>query len=501
MRVHPLFSAVLCGVMAVSVGRTAVAQFTPGQPVNGGADDYGFGGMPPGEAYGPGEFGPPAPPAGPEAATFQPTMTGWPRISPFDNRFEEHQVDNGLWYRDIDNSPRRYYFNPEVWFGNYRRPERVLIGNEAAIRGLEPPPGQDIRFQPATTGALYGDYVGASLLIGSGFFRLNTNRILQERGEGDSEEGGVRLRGGFTDPDNTGFDLEAFWMPETDYFFQRGSREGGTNFFITAGFPILIGDPNFIGPVATNVQFNRFFRIEFEQQAAGGNMNWRFTNLIDTRSFSLQPTIGARYLFVRERFGFEGISNPSGDGLFIFNNQGYIRTFLVDPDIFPLLLGPDFTQLLESDVESHMAGPQVGLRYDLGRGEKFRIHGQTDFGLLVNYEQLQLRGFGIGDPARADYIPGQFFHKEADHVHASPMIASTIGADLQIFPYIPILRHWHLLDKARLSFGYSFLGVWEVSRPHRNIEWVGQPFTPVLVQDDRSHWYVHGGNLGLRWDW
>jgi hypothetical protein len=484
-------------MLAASVGQTAFAQFD--EVSTGGADPYGLGIPPAGNALPPAEFGPPPPPDGLPNANYQSTMTAWPAISPFDNRFSEHRVEDGLWHFDFNNSPRRYFLTTEAWFLEYRKPERVMVGNPDANARLPDPPRRDIRYQPATTGALYGDYVGASLLRQNGFFLLNTDKILQRRGESDPSEVGIRVRTGFTEPDNSGFELEAFWGPESDYFFQRGSRAGGTNFFITAGLPLFVGNTNVLGPVVTNVQFNRFFRIEFDQQAAGGHVNWRFTNLLDTKLFTLQPTVGARYLFVRERFGFEGIRNPSG--IDFLGNRGIPRLAL-NPPLFDLFIfRPDVTSFLESDVESHMAGPQVGIQYDLGRNDKFHIGGRTDFGVMVNHEKLTLRGSGIGDTNQFDFDPDLFFHKDAAHTHVSPLLATSIGADMQVFPYIPIVRHWHLLDKARLSVGYSFIGVWEVSRPHRNIGWFGQPFTPVLIQDDRSHFYAHGANVGLRWDW
>lgn len=495
MRVPPLFIAALSMILAVSVGRTASAQFAPAGSPSGGADAFGPGAAPP-EAFAPGQFGPPPPPA--EAlppANYQPNMLAWPRISPFDNRFSEHYVDDGLWHHERSNAPRQYYASAAAWVGGYRKPGREMVGNPEANAALPPPPRRDIRFQPATTGAFFGDYIGAPLVFQNGRLALSTERILQQVGEGEPTEVGVRAKWGFVEPDNTGFELEGFWMPETDFFFQRGSRAGGTAFFITVGLPLFVGNTSAIGPVATNVQFNRFFRMDYEQQSAGGNMNWRFTNLIDTKILNAQPTVGMRYMFLREEFGFEGIRNPT---LFdLLGNRGMPRLALPPGLIF----ADDVTSLLESRVETHLAGPQIGMHYQLGKGERFRISGQTDFGLLVNYEQAQLRGFGIGDPNLPEFNPNLFFHKETEHTRVSPMLASSINADLAIFPYIPVLRHWHLLDHARLTFGYSIIAVWEITRPHQNIGYFGQPFTPILIQDEQHAFYVQGGTVGLRWDW
>src|SRR5690606_29729898 len=81
---------------------------------------------------------------------------------------------------------------------------------------------------------------------------------------------------------------------------------------------------------------------------------------------------------------------------------------------------------LTNVVRTHLAGPEIGLRYDLG-GRAFSIWGHTKFGLMMNHEKIDLDGNNIGHGLTSDMLvdpndPLKYAFEDAeDHTHVSPL--------------------------------------------------------------------------------
>ena len=153
-RFKPLWTV----VAAAALGQTASAQgpgamldgpFPPAGPQGyaappgyGGPQGYaappGYGGPQgyPGQAYAPGPQGPAgAPtytPVGPDPgspAGLPPGANPYPAVSPYENGWESTYNDKGIWFRERRAKNRKYSFNMEYIYGNFKQPGNVPIGS------------------------------------------------------------------------------------------------------------------------------------------------------------------------------------------------------------------------------------------------------------------------------------------------------------------------------------------------------------------------------------
>ena len=99
------------------------------------ADALPPGMLPPGPGtpggYGPGAMGP----GGPAEPGMMPdTLRPYPRISPYDHRFDQTFHDGNLWMREMNNSPRKFYGSASYTSSRFKTANRTTIG---ARRSLE----------------------------------------------------------------------------------------------------------------------------------------------------------------------------------------------------------------------------------------------------------------------------------------------------------------------------------------------------------------------------
>lgn len=184
---------------------------------------------------------------------------------------------------------------------------------------------------------------------------------------------------------------------------------------------------------------------------------------------------------------------------------------------------------LNSDVDSYMAGPELGIRYDIG-GTKFKIWGQSSIAVLGNWERINLKGNNIGMTTRpvltvdpSLYAPGIFdgllppafnaptlqdqnpnnFEEKRDHAHVSPLFEQSLFAEAPIFDRIPVLNKIQILEEAQFRVGYTFTWIGSVLRPEDAIVWQGNPAQGLYpeIKVDRSSWYSGAWSFGINFNY
>jgi hypothetical protein len=354
----------------------------------------------------------------------------------------------------------------------FKQPNETIIGDPNA------PPFVGAPFGVVTSGAFDGDIVGAR--------EIQPDTVHEKRD--DPRSPGIRGTWGYLDPDDSGLEWNGWWSSDVTALFQRGipgTEANPSTLRITAGLPLRNDDGAFVVP------FDEFFKVTFNSEAFGSELDWILTPKFERDWFKLRPLVGFRYLFIRERFMFEG--SDSGLSLTFFD------TGLPDPGSAFVPVVPSFSSFLFSDVRSHLAGPQIGLRYDLG-GKKLKVWGASKFGVLANHERLNLRGNGIGDGFDPEFQQQFAFEEEQSHTHVSPIAEQSVFVDARIFGWVPVLKKIRMFEQANFRAGYSILGAWEVARPNDTIVWRAQPEVPQ-IKVERTKWYLSTWSFGLSWEY
>lgn len=483
----------------------------------------------------------------PPAALYPPggptTMNPWPEISPFyppNVSYTQHKQSRGLWFREQVFRNREYDFAIEYLQTSFKKPRDTLIGSAHQPVGFS----QDTQFglvgpvvqtyglgvpQPLNTirgfpGAYPFPFLRTSATawtaqeIGYAFPIHNLGALY-----GDATSDGVKLRYGFTNEDGTGWNATGFWANDGELGFQRGTDNVNgmpisqtlltLNPLLIAtfygGLPLIFTDDpfdptTFPGYLGLTQKFDVMYRLEYDTKAAGAELNRFLGYWYKGNSTRISTFIGARYLYLNEHFGFHGIDSGFGYDFDVpdpgdtpaagdFHPTG---TLTFD---YPLLHAR-----LNSDVQSHLAGPQVGFRIDLGERSGFHVWTQSTFGILANHERLEITGNNIGVPigiAHPEMHDGvQFldnsFRDYESHTHASPLFEQSIIADVPLAGLLPFLKKSYFLENAQFRAGYTFTWVGEVSRPGDSIAWRGFPQFPSVRIERHSFW-MNQLNLGL----
>ncbi|NQV25147.1 MAG: hypothetical protein HQ518_12355 [Rhodopirellula sp.] len=293
------------------------------------------------------------------------------------------------------------------------------------------------------------------------------------------------------------------------------------------------------------------FKIQTNLEIYGTGIRWKAMPLYKTDSFKLRPNAGVRYTTFRDQFGFYGrdsgilydgqttanqpplpdvkihsLPNNFDDNVDgIVDNAGLIEDSLGgaggggggganatmanfvfgDPLIFPL------ASTLNNNVQSHLAGPELGLSYDFGGEKGFRLGGSSNFGLLLNYQKIRLSGDNIFVTTRpADMIsptptnatPNRF-SSAANHSSVSPMFEQSVYGEGPLFQYIPILRRSAILRNANFRAAYTLTAIAEMTRASDSIVWQGNPSQGLFpsIQTSRSSFRTQSYNIGVTWSW
>ncbi|MFV0446201.1 MAG: hypothetical protein ACK5Q5_21730 [Planctomycetaceae bacterium] len=496
------------------------------------------------------------------------TMNPWPEVSPFhppNVAHTQHVNKNGLWFKEAVHRQTDYEFGIEYIMTSFAKPSDRLVGSNfqplVTNASNQPqrvgPPIYTYGLGPQQTIDTANNYFPGSYPFPSNLtaFTLGTTttpptftRTYIEDGNlypihtlgalsGGLNSDGTRLRWGMMHEDGTGWGLNGFYAMEADSGFRRGIDNiygtpitqnmllNGNDQLISVfngSLPLIysndaFGGDHISGFLGEAQKFDLLYELSYNTTAAGAEAN-RFTGILHQgESTRVTSYVGARYMYLDEHFGFHGIDSGFGYDIILNTTGGNNTSVDIDygrPDSGTILVDyPLLHAYLNSDVTSHMAGPQTGFRIDLGHKGAFHVWTMTTGGLLANYEQLRITGDNIGTPGFGlhpemhDGIPtdppvanGQFldnsFRDKENHMHVSPMFEQSIYADIRLQNVMPFLKKSYLLEEAKFRIGYTYTWVGLVSRPGSSINWVGFPKYPS-VKINRESFSMNQLNVGL----
>lgn len=265
------------------------------------------------------------------------------------------------------------------------------------------------------------------------------------------------------------------------------------------------------GITGSTTRYDLLWQVDSHVNTGGGALNYYLGDVYHRPHASIKTFTGVRYQFIDDRFGFRGLDSGFGYVVDAAGGTGGTgggtgggTTFRPTDITGPLY--PLFETVVNSTVTSNLAGPEIGLRGDLGEGKGlFSMWWTGSVGALVNAEQSKIQGFGVGnpyyynsqDPAALGNISPAFdmfanntnFNSRESQVHLSPMLNLGINCQLNIFDSIPGLRKVSLFDDAKLTFGYNITSIGWVANSAASIQWRGFPEAP------RSQIEYHTFNL------
>lgn len=411
-----------------------------------------------------------------------PEFRAFPNVSPYESRYSQTYIQDGLWFNDTRNGPVKKSFVIDSLISTVGRPDRTLIGSE----GLDPAPSNF--FPVLTVGGAFDNEISGRVDLGQG-------PLIDDDIVGTVHHirpwVGARLAYSWEQVDDSKVELIGWYQAGGEWLWRRGHGDENTpgeRAVVTAAVPL------FNGTGTVNVPYDQFFEVKQRTEIANASVNFIQTPRYTSRSGGLRVhgMWGLRYIYVNELFTFLG--KDSGDSILFVRPPG-----TPDPAT-PIIPGPGYVSGLDSQVYSHLAGPQIGLNYEVGHDE-FLISGALKFGLLANHERVKLAGSGMGDGfTDPNYDQSRSFSDSQAHTHVSPILEFNINAEFRLFEYIPILRACEPLRTGKFRAGYQALTIWNLARPGDTISWRGQPLDSFITMD-YSRFYIHGVNLGVEWNY
>ncbi len=569
-------------------GRVALTSFSDTSPpkteIRGQSMQYGgppgAGGFQP--AYGnnnPGVIWPANTPQ-----SFQPD----PAISPFyPTSVAQHTTHNrnGLWFKDILYRNRDYFFNLEYIYTQYRGPGNATVGQTplptspidnslVGFRISNFGRGAPAEFGLEGFGGLQRVAVGPGVLpyvlmiepdpLGGGTFGVldTTPGLFPARDltviNGPTTAHGLRSRMGYTNENGTGVMLTGFWGGNGQENFERGYTHfngipvtqdlilantpddgfapisaiyGGLPLEFAEGFAAGVSPDTGVSPftfgfTGNTQKYDVFYQLETETNAFGGMLNVYQEPIYKRKWVTVRPTVGARYLYVDDRFRFRGIDSglrydidggATGGGAGAGAGGAGGGAGQVGPTFHPeggsVVAPAGISSLfmdsrLTSTVDSHLAGPEAGFRYDFGNSKNFTIWGQSTFALLANHEKVRISGENIGEAGFFFFFTGENFldddidtrfDNEETHTHASPMFEQSVYVEANVLKYVPFINKVHLFEAAQFQAGYTYTVVGNMARAGDSIKWKAFPDTPYPNIDYQT-WSMQNWSLAVHWE-
>ncbi len=464
---------------------------------------------------------------------------------------------DGLWFREMLQRDREYYGSLEYVQTKFDSPGSSLIGSRIApirrdsgdfntfikLTNLANPlsdsgnlTGTDAL--PIGPGAFPYVFLqdaipgfAGTAIIGSASWPIRTASKL-----GDMDTGGLRARWGFFNSEGSGVGLETWWASEGQSSFQVGQAQFNgvpvtQSMVVTTGGVILLAkvgalpleensgaiDTLFPGSgfTGTTQKYDLLWRIESNMEAAGGNL-YLYTEPVYRRgNMRVTPYLSGRYMFLREYFGFHGIDSGFHYEVDDETGDATFRPVDFDPT---LVLYPLLDSRLTSTVHTHLAGPEIGTRLDLGGGRRFKLWGQASVGVMAAYEEFQVQGVNIGNahffssltPFTGD--PGQFgnlspaldmlqsdttFNDKETHTSVSPVLQWSLHTETNLRDF-PFGKRLAIFGEPRLTTGFQITFIGSLPRAVDSVDWRGFPEFPS-VNVEHTTYTIQQFDIGLEW--
>jgi hypothetical protein len=506
-------------------------------------------------------------------ASFKP----YPEISPYyppNIARDSTYNDRGLWFREILHRRRDFYFDLEYLLTGYAGPGNRNIGARTIrINPVTNEPlghlihnydlGGPATFGPGDENDEFTNFqrviVGPGVLPYPAFaesegtdrvfhvqdfqFPVHTLDVINNPVDAD----GIRARWGYDNEDGTGLMLTGWYGGLGKDRFQRGvdnwwgntitqelilantpndgqaplfTRNGVLPLEFAEGFPVEITNDQGVGETSYGLtgwsqRFDVLFQVDVETRAFGTTLNLYHEPIYKRKWVSLRPTYGARYIYIDDRFNFRGIDSGLGYTVDELTFRPSGDTVFIPTDINGLPIDLFLEATLNSEVDTHLAGPEAGLRYDFGQSKNFSIWGQSTFAVLVNHERVKISGQNIGDPLdvfiRTEAATGtgvNFTDPDVDstfldddtHTHASPLFEQSIFCQANALRYVPVINRFHILSQAQIQIGYTYTVIGQMARAGESIRWKAFPEFPFVDIDYRT-WWMHNLSFGIHWDY
>ena len=443
---------------------------------------------------------PPAPPGAPPPDVYVPpvysypagadpsAMSAWPNASPFEHLFDQTFRQSGLWFNRTNDTPRQYFFTLGYLDAQLAQPEGNLIGDRATNAFQTNNPNSRTILTPPQPAA----------------FPTYDARAFGTFGQAHDwiSGGGLNARFGMINPDDSMFIMEGFWISTASEQVRPDGRvqpdanlanPSGTNQLqARAGIPLFNGQPG-----GTSAFFDSDFLLQYQSGAYGADADWYTTPLLEWGAFKLRGLYGVKYLGIQEQFHVHGADS----GL------GYFLTFSGPGDPYGVSSGPfvpvvpPYTTDVYSSTRSNLAGPSLGIRYDLG-GKRFKIWGATRVTAAADNERISLYGNNLANMLNPPAVPTPSnpnplaFSLSSTHTHVSPVVDTSIFIDVPVFDYVPYLRNTRIFKPAVFRFGYNFIYAGQIARPADEIKWITP--TPAIT-GNHSDYTLGAFNFAINW--
>lgn len=313
------------------------------------------------------------------------------------------------------------------------------------------------------------------------------------------------------------------------------------------GMPVLSGNTPIVQTGET-MPYDLEFVLQHSITNLGASAAFASTPILERGNFKLRTTVGGRYYRIDETFKFYGASS-----LLYYNDNGDADT-PVTAKVFPVGNGIDedndfipdnpdedgdqtfvpidgfsnhliVDSYIDSFAVSDLAGPEIGLHYELGATDGLTINGTTRFAAMINNERMKLRGDNIGNALGVEVIPDPVtganiairmfdtdrtngptqnaFTDSKSSTHFSPLIEQGLNAQIPIFSRVPVLNEMNLLEGARLNLGWSYLWIYDVADPNDSIVYQSSPITGIfpIIQAERGVFSQNTFSIGLNWQY
>ena len=538
MRTRQWLASLLSGCLTVAGGLSASAQAPP-FPQYGPGNPDAVGMLPPPHNTNYGTV--PQSYTGMEQAGYPPGANAWPNVSPYMGpAVDQTAYEDGNWFNRQFTGNRKYYFSTEALIGKTQRGSDIRIGaygvnevphnpgtisllhNQLFLETIAAADNMPNRTVTATGGGGGGGAATGDIPI----FVEHNFSVLND----PSQAAGVRSTWGWFNPDQSGFQVSGFGLNNSKSTFFSGTGlpydpvdaafAGFTNYSqlrlrAFSGLPLGGADSDGDGRPGFVLPFDIFYRLQFQSQLAGSNVDWYWSSIYDRSNVLIRPVAGGRFLQLREKFSFDG--SDSGLGYTIQGPRAVAQggSAATNGAVYsPLVIETEFSipnvmnSHLTSESRSLLAGPEAGLRFDIG-GDSFKIWTQSKFGLLANNTHRTLQGFNIGD---AYYVANgrtttvmprnrpdlTAFASENSSTWLSPMFEQSIFFKSHLFQFVPVLKKARILNQAEFQAGYTLLVLGQIARPAQQIDWQAFPVNPQLKTDRTT--YTNGTfSFGVEW--
>lgn len=484
----------------------------------------------------------------------------YPAISPYQmgniGWDQTYQDDNGLWFRRMLWQDREWFGSLDVTYNRIKNPgdrhlgsahiplDRISqgpLGTKIPTYGLGGTPGtgtgnnaQGGSTLPESRAVIDRKVWPYPWLTPSNApsFTFIDNSLFPIRSLdafGDTKGYGMQGQFGFFNEDGTGWSAGGFWTGPWQQNFTMGqdqingvpitqaiiaSLDGSLLFMQNGAIPLDWGFQQ-VAAGATNLgtaKYDLLFHYDVKSQAIGADSNFYFSPMIQRPAFKLRTMIGARYLNIQEQFHFRGIDSGFGydvlDSVITGGGGGggqNTASATYRPDANTIQINYDmYEALMTNNVRSNLAGPQLGLRYDFGDGDEFKVWGQTIVGLMANREDFYMWGNNIGDESTLQLFSNGIsmigndarFSSSRTINHVSPLFEQTIMAEAQILDMVPLIRNLSFFENTVFRAGYTFTFVGSVARAGESIDWKGYPKFST-IQPNREWWFTSRWNFGI----